>query len=158
MAAGGDEHPNGQIGLARFKGCQSARQSFVSNAQARRWVERQKAFAQFHHHRSGNDAVDGDRQDRLPASGHAFDAVGQCVHILEQSFGFSQKFLTCFGGFGLPAASVKQQHIQSIFNLADSVGEGAGDEAQLSGGRRKASRFLNGEQHAQGIWGEEVAR
>ena len=83
VAGRGHKHANGQIVLARFQGRQGARQSFVTNAQAGGRVERQKALAQFHHHRPGNDAVHGHREDRLPTRGHALDAVGQGVHVVE---------------------------------------------------------------------------
>jgi hypothetical protein len=56
----------------------------------------------------------------------------------------------------LAAAAIEQQDVQGIFDLPNSVREGTGNQAKFSGSGGKAACLLDGQQHAEGIGGEEV--
>ncbi len=116
-----------------------------------------KGFDQIQQGGTVDHAVDHDGQLRLPAGGHALDAVGHGVHVLQQTVGFLQQGLAGFGGLGLARAAVEQQHIQRLFHLAHAVGQGAGDQAQGARGGGKAAGVGDHLQHGQTVGGEHVA-
>ena len=128
----------------------------MPDAQAGGAVQRQKRFAQIHHHIGRNDAVDRHGEHGFPACGHAFDAVGHRVHVVQQTACFAQQFLARGGGAGLARTAVKQQHIEGVFELAHPVGQGAGHQAELTRCGRKTALLRNGLQHEQGIGCEPI--
>lgn len=85
--------PYGQVGLARSQRVQAAAQRFIFEAQPGRRISVIKVLAQIHHHAVVDDSVNHDGELAFPAGGHAFDTVGDAVHIVEQTQPLTDQFL-----------------------------------------------------------------
>ena len=60
--------------------------------------------------------------------------------------------------FGLAGGAVKQQHVQSVFHVADAVGQRAGHQAQFPCCVGQAADALNGTDQVNRLRGERVAK
>jgi len=114
--------------------------------------------AQVEDRRARDDVVDGNRELRFPAAGDALDAVGDGVDLLEQAAAFVEQFLACGGQRRLPRAAVEEEDVEGVLELADVVGEGGRDLAELARGGGEAAAAGNRVHHRQRLRGEDVAR
>jgi hypothetical protein len=60
-------------------------------------LQLEEGAGQLHQHRTRHQAVGGDGQLRFPAGGHALDAVGHCVDVLQQSAALAQQLRAGLG-------------------------------------------------------------
>ncbi len=76
---------------------------------------------------------------------------------MQQAHPLAQQLPAGLGGLGVARAAVEQQHVQRIFDLAHTVGQGTGHQAQLACSGGKAAGLGNGLEHGQAVGGEHVA-
>jgi hypothetical protein len=95
---------------------------------------------------------------RLPAGGHALDAVGHGVQLGQQAIAFTQQFLAGFGQLGLARGAVKQQHIQRRLQLPHAVSQSAGHQPEFARRCGHAAGAVDHGDHVQCAGGEGVAK
>ena len=115
-------------------------------------------LAQFHHRRSIDDAINRDRQLRLPSGGNAPDAIGNCVNICKQALTFAQQFAAGLGQARLSRTTIEEQYVQRIFHLPHPISQGAGNHVGVPRRGGKAAGSGYGLQHGQCIRGQYIAR
>ena len=133
-------HAQRQVGLAADQRLQRARERFRAQLQAGRRAGGVEGLAELEQRAARHDRVGGDGELRFPAGGHALDALGHGVQLVEQVLSGPQQLGAGGGELGAARAAVEQQHVQRVFDLAHPVGQGAGHHAQLARRRRHAAQ------------------
>ena len=114
-------------------------------------------LAELEHGEARDHAVDRHAELGLPAGRDALDPVRHRVHLVEQAPTFAQQFLAGGSEAGLARAPVEEQHIERVFELADTVGERRRHLAQLARRRGETAGARDHIHHGQGIRGQDIA-
>jgi hypothetical protein len=110
-------------------------------------IERIERFTQFEHRQSRHHAVDRDAELGLPAGCDALDTIGHRVHLFQQAAPLVEQLLARRSQPGLARATIKEQYVQRVFELANAVGKRGGDLAELARSGGKAARACDDIHH-----------
>jgi hypothetical protein len=108
-----------------------------------------EGLAEFKQGGAGNDGIGRDGELRLPAGGHALDALGHGIKLVQQVFAGTQQLGAGGRELGAARAAVEQQHVERVLDLAHAVGQRTGHHAQLARGGGHAAEPGHGFEQAQ---------
>ncbi|CFU05575.1 Uncharacterised protein [Bordetella pertussis] len=146
-----------QVGAAGGQRIPVAAEHFGGKAQGGGAGQGAKILDQIVQRRPGQHGADGDAQFAFPAGSDALDAAGQRVERLQHVAAFGQQGLAGGREGGPMAAAVEQQHVQSVFQLADGVSDGRRHLAQFARRLGEAAMAGDGVDHDEQVGRDGLA-